>query len=58
LKKHSRTNSSTSHGDFIGAVDDYLAAVTMISTSTPGKTSCGDTTHARTGALSGSSGGA
>ena len=37
-----------------GAVDDYLAAVTMISTSRPGKTSCGDTTHARTGALSGS----
>src|SRR6185436_18450240 len=37
-----------------GEVDDYLAAVTMISTSRPGKTSCGDTTHARTGALSGS----
>lgn len=34
-----------------GAVDDYFAAVTMISTSRPGKTSCGDTTHARTGAL-------
>ena len=35
-------------------VDDYVAAVTMISTSRPGNTSCGDTTHARTGALSGS----